>query len=467
MGSSSKSFALSPIIIFLTCIVTISFVTVKASSKTIVVPNDYPTIQDAINYANSGDAIIVKSGTYNEQALEINKSLTITSELPYQARLSFHPPTYLQTIGISRNQNITYMVFNNSIHIKANEVKLSGFMITNDAMNFPANSTQMGKIDVGYVLADGDQIQITNNIMGTQEMLFHLDLMGNENQAINNTVAALSISGSYQTVSCNTVRGVDVSGSFNSVTKNSAGQLTLTGANNTVADNSVTTYPGGYGIQLTGADYNFISNNTIICDGPAIGIDMGGSYNFFAGNVVEGAKLWGVSIGSGSYNVFYGNLIANNGRLDYDGHGLNLGGPNEVTNNLFFGNIFMYHSKNFETNWEVIGSNSFDNGAIGNYWNDYLTKYPNATEVGNSGIGNTPYLVYGNVVDHYPLMNKPQVSATLPPLPSPWSTLLTQLPSSTPDEELISIILLTLFIALSLSILVVFTVRKRKNKKLV
>jgi len=37
-----------------------------AKSATIYVPDDYPTIQGAVNAANSGDTIIVRDGTYTE-----------------------------------------------------------------------------------------------------------------------------------------------------------------------------------------------------------------------------------------------------------------------------------------------------------------------------------------------------------------------------------------------------------------
>jgi hypothetical protein len=71
-----------------------------------------------------------------------------------------------------------------------------------------------------------------------------------------------------------------------------------------------------------------------------------------------------------------------------------------------------------------------DGGGRGNFWSDYLTRYPNATESGISGLGDTPYFVrpasyrdpanltdaqskerytqinaeYAQNVDHYPLM---------------------------------------------------------------
>jgi hypothetical protein len=59
--------------------------------------------------------------------------------------------------------------------------------------------------------------------------------------------------------------------------------------------------------------------------------------------------------------------------------------------------------------------NSWDNGTLGNYWSNYLTIYPNATELDNSGIENTPYVLVDYEgsssskldtlnTDHYPLL---------------------------------------------------------------
>jgi hypothetical protein len=81
-----------------------------------------------------------------------------------------------------------------------------------------------------------------------------------------------------------------------------------------------------------------------------------------------------------------------------------------ANNFLSSGNSYQYYSSNKECFW--------DNGSIGNYWSDYLTRFPNASEIGDSGIGNVPYeikaWIYGKPVDattiwrynidHYPLM---------------------------------------------------------------
>ena len=52
-----------------------------AASSTIYVPDDSPTIQEAIAAANEGDTIIVKEGTYSGM-ISINKdNLTLCSEM--------------------------------------------------------------------------------------------------------------------------------------------------------------------------------------------------------------------------------------------------------------------------------------------------------------------------------------------------------------------------------------------------
>ncbi|HUJ84621.1 MAG TPA: NosD domain-containing protein [Candidatus Acidoferrales bacterium] len=48
----------------------------------------------------------------------------------------------------------------------------------------------------------------------------------------------------------------------------------------------------------------------------------------------------------------------------------------------------------------------WDNGSVGNFWSDYMAKYPNATQIGNSSIGDTAYLIRTDptMIDRFPLM---------------------------------------------------------------
>jgi hypothetical protein len=70
---------------------------------------------------------------------------------------------------------------------------------------------------------------------------------------------------------------------------------------------------------------------------------------------------------------------------------------NSVHYNFFiFNNHHAFDPYNSSINqWDYLGE--------GNYWNDYTTKYPNATRL--NGIWDTPYVIDENNVDNYPLTN--------------------------------------------------------------
>ena len=72
--------------------------------------------------------------------------------------------------------------------------------------------------------------------------------------------------------------------------------------------------------------------------------------------------------------------------------------------NIFTQNNFLCDNSTDERLIGVCSANFWDNGSLGNYWSNYLTEYPNASEIGNTGIDNTPYVIDENNVDYYPLM---------------------------------------------------------------
>lgn len=62
-------------------------------------------------------------------------------------------------------------------------------------------------------------------------------------------------------------------------------------------------------------------------------------------------------------------------------------------------------------------TNVWDDGGEGNYWSDHTSRYPNASEVGNTGVGDTPYFINENNMDRYPLMSPFEIDSVAEELP--------------------------------------------------
>jgi parallel beta-helix repeat protein len=414
----------------------ICFLPTNAQSNTITVPTDYPTLSAAIGNATGGDTIIVKNGVYTEQTLDVNKTLHIISQNIGGASLILHPPNYTYPYF-----TINLIAWFDPIKITADNVELSGFSITSDG---------------GSITVTGASAQISNN------QIYNSPLVVSANNTIitGNKLPIVMLNGFNQTLIDNSLAHLFVNGAYNTISRNNGLDLTLNGSYNLINDNvfKFNSSTDGYsasGILIQTGDHNTLSNNTVTGQGTGMAVGytgQGGSYNLFVGNTVKNADLWGILMANGSYNVFYGNLIANNTGYGHDGYGIALGGNHQqVNSNLFYGNILINNTKNFNVNWAINEVNYFDNGKEGNYWDDYLTKYPNAQEITNIGTGNQKYLVYtninGNYYDNYPLMNKPDLSNVVSSLPEPWATLLqitladepqpivTKTPSSTSSSD--------------------------------
>jgi pectin methylesterase-like acyl-CoA thioesterase len=64
----------------LTSLLATAFYIRPARARTIIVPDDYSTIQQAVNAAANGDTVYVKARTYVEDVLIDNKSISLIGE---------------------------------------------------------------------------------------------------------------------------------------------------------------------------------------------------------------------------------------------------------------------------------------------------------------------------------------------------------------------------------------------------
>ena len=74
-------------------------------------------------------------------------------------------------------------------------------------------------------------------------------------------------------------------------------------------------------------------------------------------------------------------------------------------------------------------------GTHGNYWSDYSAKYPNATEVGTSGVENATYIIDSNNQDNNPLIAQTSAENAVPELLS-WLLPLLMIAATVPTNNL-------------------------------
>jgi len=342
--------------------------------KTIVVPDDYPTISAAVVGAREGDTIFVKKGSYQEQTLEINKSLSLIGEDVKETILKLDPP--LVEIWFFHSK-ITVPV--TAITINADNFKLSGFTI-----NMPGGMSAKDEVAMaGGLVAKGDGIELVGNRLSSS-----LQLSGSLMNITDNEIAgSLIVDGSNQTVANNSIEGsFGSSGSFNQIIENTIDDdiKLMSSSFNLIIGNSFST------MYMEHSNSNLISGNSFT----TLWIGFYGhacSNNTISANKATGPDLWGILMGAGSYNVFHDNLISNY-MGSHDGYGIAIGGNHLVAeHNMFYRNILMNNNRNVGTNWEILGAGNFwDNGEVGNYWDDYT-----GTDSDGDGIGDVPHIVEG------------------------------------------------------------------------
>jgi len=247
--------------------------------------------------------------------------------------------------------------------------------------------------------------------------------------------------------------GIELSGRINVTIRNTEitafrwGIGLTSSSNNSLVGNNMTV--GLRGISLTeSSDNNSISGNNITGT-PSNGIFLKDSaYNTISRNCITKHREFGIWLGRSSNNTICENKITRSHRPTMFGaDGIcavyasnNTISGNNITDNAGDGITLLYSSNNSisgnniaeNTHWSMhIGDSSsntichnnfinntrqilsfassvnvWDDGypSGGNYWSDYEESYPDAEELDDSGIWDTPYVIDANNQDNYPLM---------------------------------------------------------------
>jgi len=223
--------------------------TFAVHSGVIRVPQDYPTIQEAVDAANPGDTILVSAGTYNEYVY-VNKSLSI--------------------IGESATNTAVWSTDVFEVH--ANNVKICGFKI---------NSGGPGS---GVALIDSHGCNISHNFM------------------LGGLAAIFLYNSSNNVIAYNDVRYPKGNG---------WGILLLGSDNNTIRENSiVSSAQQSIAISVTDCANNKLKHNKI--EDCFYGILISdGNDNEINGNIVENNRE-GITLWRGRRNCAYHNNLIDN-----------------------------------------------------------------------------------------------------------------------------------------------------------
>jgi parallel beta-helix repeat protein len=148
------------------------------------------------------------------------------------------------------------------------------------------------------------------------------------------------------------------------------------GNSNKITNNQIFDFLNG--IRLGGVTGNLIAGNNLVNNTEGITLLRNTTSNTFTSNNITSCSAWAVSPVEASNNAFFGNNFIDNQKGIVDGKTYKL----------------------ISMGWSI---NQWDNGTIGDFWSDYQTKYPSASEKVDSGILDTPYEIYPDNIDNYPL----------------------------------------------------------------
>lgn len=394
MGSASKSLALVLVIILTVSLAILPSATLKADLKqnrTLIVPDNFSTILSAIENATNGDTILVRSGTYQENALSINKSISLIGEGSETTTINLNSGGH--TVTIDPLDKVKLFLYDPVIRAEGADFKLSGFTIssTGGKISIAANGTQITNNKITNIFeASGYYLNIADNSFFRDSSIF----------------ADYSRICSNSFFDSNGDNGIDLGGHYSIITNNIMPNTGVhMGASSCfISGNKITdsTYP-----FIVVGDSNVIQGNTI--NHIAYGLRLEGSNNIILKNQITRC---GEGLNPVANNTYYANYIANNG------WGIN---TNYVPINPS-GNSSVFFHNNFVNNLygvcTIVNNNQadfFDNCKEGNYWTDYHGKDANG-----DGIGDTPYMIDDNRSDRYPLIAPFNISA-VPDLIPDWT----------------------------------------------
>jgi parallel beta-helix repeat protein len=244
-------------LLLLICLVSLalSVAKVRCGSSTITVPDNYPTIQEAINGAHDGDSVFVRSGVYYEH-LVVNKSISLVGEDS-------------RNTVIDGNRSDKYIV-----SLLASGVTLRNFMVANSdsiavEINRSSNDVIMGNRlfheGVGVWLEQSENSLIQNNVIFDTSFAVLLDTGCNNTIVTSNRISEATF-GTILTNSNNNTISRNIMRNCNMYVVYLAGNGILS-RHNRILENEFWTRPDAYfttRLEVSGAPNTAIYGNSFI-----------------------------------------------------------------------------------------------------------------------------------------------------------------------------------------------------------
>jgi len=212
-------------------------------------------------------------------------------------------------------------------------------------------------------------------------------------EADNCTIKELKIIGAGTS---SKITGININTSYNTISNNillhhdNGVYIDKDSKNNTISWNTIS--DARHGIDTYYSDNNNISKNNI-SSCKTYGIYLFGSDNNIISDNMISDNNYGIRVKGSEESKFFGNAVITNryGILFCCG----------AKNNVIYYNIF---KQNSDYNARDDLTNQWDNESVGNYWDDYTEKHPDARQI--DGIWDTPYnITAGDNIDRFPLVN--------------------------------------------------------------
>jgi parallel beta-helix repeat protein len=305
------------------------------------------------------------------------------------------------TVNITSIDNVTY-IFTDDIHdsivVERDNIVVDGAGYTVQGtgsgkgigLDFRCNITikniEIKAFDLGIGLYGSSNNTISGNNLTNNGCSIWIQKISNNNRILGNIITNNTDNGIVLLYSSNNT----ISG--NDITNNDHGMYLCDSSRNTISGNIITNNRWD-GIQLYLSSFNLLFANIITANKAGVRLLYFANNNRIYENSMtnneDGIGLW-----ASSKNNVYGNNIADN----YFGMRFSDSSDNRIYHNNFVNNTKQLYNYNSKDIWD----DDYPSG--GNYWSDYQKRYPNAIEIDNSGIWDTPYVIDENNRDNYPII---------------------------------------------------------------